>query len=59
MIAGIGFGLGGLMFQSFLLTIPSSQIRIAVFWGLPCIFAMKATQVLAEGSTIQIEEKKN
>lgn len=46
-IVGLGFGLGGLFFHSFLLTVPSSEIRIAVFWGLPCIFAMKATQVIS------------
>ena len=46
-LAGVGFGIGGLIFDSFLLTVPSSEIRIAVFWGLPCVFAMKATQVLS------------
>jgi len=58
-LAGLGFGIGGLLFESFLLTIPSSEIRIAVFWGLPCVFAMKATQVLSEKSELQpIEGKK-
>lgn len=59
LLAGIGFGIGGLIFDSFLLTVPSSEIRIAVFWGLPCIFAMKATQVLSEKSELPpVEEKK-
>lgn len=50
-LTGLGFGLGGLLFMSFLLTVPSSEIRIAVFWGLPCVFAMKATQVISESSS--------
>jgi len=61
-LAGIGFGLGGMVFESFLLTIPSSEIRIAVFWGVPCIFCIKAVQVLSERSELpakaKIEEKK-
>ena len=47
-LAGIGFGMGGLLFESFLLTLPSAEIRIAVFWCVPCIFSMKAVQVLSE-----------
>jgi len=46
-LAGIGLGLGGMLFDSFLLTVPSSEIRIAVFWGVPCIFSIKAVQVLS------------
>jgi len=58
-LTGVGFGLGGLLFMSFLLTVPSSEIRIAVFWGLPCVFAMKATQVISESSElVPVEEKK-
>lgn len=49
-LAGIGLGLGGLVFESFLLTVPSSEIRIVVFWGVPCIFAMKAVKVITERS---------
>ena len=49
-LAGIGFGLGGMLFESFLLTVPSSEIRIAVFWGVPCIFSIKAVQVLFDQS---------
>ena len=52
-LAGIGFGLGGMLFESFLLTVPSSEIRIAVFWGVPCIFSLKAVQVLSEKSELQ------
>lgn len=51
-LAGIGFGLGGLLFESFLLTVPSSQIRIAVFWGVPCVFTMKAAQVMSATSEL-------
>lgn len=48
---GVGFGLGGLIFESFLLTVPSSELRMLVFWGLPCIFAMKGVQVLSDRSS--------
>jgi hypothetical protein len=49
-LTGVGFGLGGMLFDSFLLTVPSSEIRLAVFWGVPCIFSMKAVQVLSSKS---------
>jgi len=51
-LLGLGFGMGGLLFESFLLTVPSSEIRIAVFWGLPYVFAMKAVQVLSQKSEL-------
>jgi len=51
-LVGLGFGMGGLLFESFLLTVPSSEIRIAVFWGLPCVFAMKSVQVLSQKSEL-------
>jgi hypothetical protein len=51
-LIGLGFGMGGLLFESFLLTIPSSEIRVAVFWGLPCVFAMKSVQVLSQKSEL-------
>jgi hypothetical protein len=39
------------------LTVPSSEIRIAVFWGVPCIFSIKAVQVLSEKSELPIKAK--
>jgi hypothetical protein len=46
-VMGLGFGLGGLIFQSFLLTIPSAGIRTIVFWAIPCVCSMKATQMVS------------
>jgi len=46
-LAGAGFGIGGLLFESFLLTAPSATLRTIVFWGLPYLFSMKAIQVLS------------
>jgi len=45
-LLGVGWGLSGICFEGFLLTIPSSSLRFIIFWGLPCIFTMKAAQVL-------------
>lgn len=56
-LVGVGFGLGGLLFESFLLTVPASSLRIIIFWGLPYIFAMKAAQVIAERSQLPVEKK--
>jgi hypothetical protein len=53
---GVGFGLGGLLFESFLLTVPSSSLRVVIFWGLPYIFAMKAAQVISERA-VPVENK--
>ena len=56
-LVGVGFGMGGLVFESFLLTVPTSALRIVIFWGLPYIFAMKAVQVMSERSQLPVENK--
>lgn len=56
-LVGLGFGLGGLCFESFLLTVPSSSLRIIIFWGLPYIFSMKAALVISERSQLPVEPK--
>jgi hypothetical protein len=58
-LVGVGFGLGGLLFESFLLTVPLSSLRIIIFWGLPYIFSMKAAQVISERSELPVEKKSN
>ena len=57
-LVGIGFGMDGLLFESFLLTVPSASLRTIVFWGLPCLFSMKAVQVMSEKKPSPPEEKK-
>jgi uncharacterized membrane protein YedE/YeeE len=43
---GLGWGIGGLCPGPFLLLIPQSDLRIAVFWGLSFIIGTKLTQLL-------------
>ena len=57
-LVGTGFGMGGLLFESFLLTAPSASLRTIVFWGLPFLFSMKAVQVMSEKKASPPEEKK-
>lgn len=55
-MVGLGFGLGGVVFETFLLTIPSPNLRVVAFWGLPCAFGMKVIQVLNERSNLPLPD---
>lgn len=51
MLVGLGFGLGKVSFETFLINVPVESLKIPFFWGIPCLFAMKSGQVfmLREG----------